>query len=77
MKAGQVSFHHALTIHGSGPNASAEARRSMAVHLMTGETTYSARLIGEGHFNAKMMTGRVHQRFEGDAWPVLFQSFSE
>ena len=30
---GQVSFHHCLTIHGSGPNSSAHPRRSIAVHL--------------------------------------------
>jgi hypothetical protein len=33
MKKGQVSFHHCLTIHGSGPNRSANPRRSIAVHL--------------------------------------------
>ena len=30
---GQVSFHHCLTIHGSGPNYSPNPRRSIAVHL--------------------------------------------
>ena len=72
MKAGQVSFHHALTIHGSGANISGEPRRSMAIHMMTGDTTYSGRPIGDGHFNAKLMAGRVGERFEGDAWPVLY-----
>lgn len=33
MKKGQVSFHHCLTIHGSGPNRSEAPRRSIAVHL--------------------------------------------
>lgn len=33
MKRGQVSFHHCLTIHGSGPNYTANPRRSIAVHL--------------------------------------------
>ncbi|MFC5404074.1 phytanoyl-CoA dioxygenase family protein [Cohnella soli] len=76
MKAGQVSFHHALTIHGSGANTSGEPRRSMAIHLMTGDTVYSGRPRGEGHFNAKMMAGRVGERFEGDAWPTLFAAKS-
>ena len=30
---GQVSFHHCLTIHGSGPNHRPQPRRSIAVHL--------------------------------------------
>lgn len=30
---GQVSFHNCLTIHGSGPNLTAQPRRSIAVHL--------------------------------------------
>jgi len=34
MAAGQVSFHHPLTFHGSGPNTSDRLRRSLAVHLM-------------------------------------------
>lgn len=33
LKKGQMSFHHCLTIHGSGPNRSAKPRRSIAIHL--------------------------------------------
>jgi len=33
LKKGQVSFHHCLVIHGSGPNRSPNPRRSIAVHL--------------------------------------------
>ncbi len=33
LKKGQVSFHHCLTVHGSGPNRSSQPRRSIAVHL--------------------------------------------
>jgi hypothetical protein len=33
LKAGEISFHHCLTIHGSGPNLSDHPRRSIAVHL--------------------------------------------
>ena len=32
---GAVSFHHNLTYHGSGPNVSAQPRRSFALHLRT------------------------------------------
>ncbi|MBO2943320.1 phytanoyl-CoA dioxygenase family protein [Paenibacillus sp. F411] len=74
MKAGQVSFHHALTIHGSGANNSSSPRKSMAVHMMTGDTTYRYSPKGDHHFNAQMMQGREGERFEGDAWPVMFDA---
>lgn len=32
---GAVSFHHRLTLHGSGPNRSSAPRRSFAIHLRT------------------------------------------
>ena len=32
---GGVSFHHCLTLHGSGPNHAAGPRRSLAVHMRT------------------------------------------
>lgn len=35
LPAGGVSFHHRLTIHGSGPNVSDRPRRSIAVHMRT------------------------------------------
>jgi ectoine hydroxylase-related dioxygenase (phytanoyl-CoA dioxygenase family) len=39
LRAGQVSFHHPLTFHGSGPNTSDRLRRSLAVHLVDGAVT--------------------------------------
>lgn len=35
LTAGDVSFHHSTTIHGSGPNSSGRPRWSIAVHLRT------------------------------------------
>ncbi|MHB1928307.1 MAG: phytanoyl-CoA dioxygenase family protein [Acidimicrobiales bacterium] len=37
---GQVTFHHCLTIHGSGPNNSVSSRRSMSIHMQPGDNTY-------------------------------------
>jgi hypothetical protein len=37
---GQVSFHHCLTIHGSGPNRTPNPRRSIAVHLQDESNRY-------------------------------------
>jgi len=35
MQAGGASFHHCLTLHGSGPNVSGATRCSLAIHLRT------------------------------------------
>jgi hypothetical protein len=40
LRAGEVSFHHALTFHGSGANTSAETRLSVVSHMMPGGTRY-------------------------------------
>jgi ectoine hydroxylase-related dioxygenase (phytanoyl-CoA dioxygenase family) len=42
LKAGQVSFHHALTFHGSGPNRTRAPRLSVVAHMMPGDTVYRA-----------------------------------
>lgn len=73
MKAGQVSFHHALTLHGSGPNTTANPRRSLAVHLMTGETRYRTGSAGEGHFNVPLLNGKDGDFFAGEPFPVLYR----
>lgn len=38
MPKGGVSFHHCLALHGSGPNSSAEPRRSFAIHMRTDQS---------------------------------------
>ena len=35
MPAGAASFHHPLTLHGSGANHAAEPRRAIAVHYVS------------------------------------------
>lgn len=72
MKAGQVSFHHALTIHGSGPNSTDKPRRSIAVHLMTGDTRYKSHPHGDRHFNARILAGQTGDLFAGEPWPILY-----
>lgn len=34
-----MSFHHRLTVHGSGANVSRFARRSFAIHMRTEKST--------------------------------------
>lgn len=40
LQKGEVSFHHCLTIHGSGPNLSDRPRRSIAVHMQDAANRY-------------------------------------
>jgi len=75
LKAGEVSFHHCLTIHGSGPNSTDRPRRSLVLHLMPSDARYVADSPDDGHMNAILMkqAGRKGgDLFEGDLWPVLY-----
>jgi ectoine hydroxylase-related dioxygenase (phytanoyl-CoA dioxygenase family) len=58
MQAGQVSFHHPLTFHGSGPNRSQRLRRSLAVHFVDGSVTAVAREGLWQHYNLGLFTER-------------------
>jgi ectoine hydroxylase-related dioxygenase (phytanoyl-CoA dioxygenase family) len=72
MKAGQVSFHHSLTFHGSGPNLTDQPRLSVVAHMMPGDTVYRA---GRQHHPNVVLLGPNAQDgapFEGDYWPVLW-----
>ncbi len=40
LKKGQVSFHHSLCFHGSGPNLTNEPRLSVIAHLLPAEARY-------------------------------------
>jgi ectoine hydroxylase-related dioxygenase (phytanoyl-CoA dioxygenase family) len=42
LEKGQVSFHHCLTIHGSGPNMNSTPRHSISVHLQDDSNRYQA-----------------------------------
>jgi len=75
LPAGAVSFHHCLTIHGSGPNSTQAPRRSLALHLMPGGTRYIAGSPDDNHMNAVLMRERGDgdgQPFEGELWPLLY-----
>lgn len=48
LKKGEVSFHHCLTIHGSGPNLSKRPRRSIAVHMQDAVNHYQRFVKGDG-----------------------------
>ncbi len=75
LKAGSVSFHHCLTIHGSGPNFTDKPRRSLVLHLMPDDAAYIADSPNDNHMNAILMR-RLGRRngdvFEGDFWPQMY-----
>ncbi len=80
LKAGQVSFHHCLTIHGSGPNRTDRPRRSFVLHLHSGATRYRAGTCCDNHMNAILMRELERQdgdRFAGSFWPVLYRAGAE
>ena len=72
LKAGQASFHHALTYHGSGPNLSAQPRLSIAVHMMPQDCGFTQR--GQYHPNADLLGPHVKEGdlFEGPYFPCIW-----
>lgn len=61
MRRGQVSFHHFRTVHGSGPNRTAEPRRSIAIHLQPGDNHFVETVLPDGslaqHGNDRLTAG--------------------
>jgi hypothetical protein len=72
LKAGQVSFHHPLTFHGSGPNQTNQPRLCVISHMMPGDTVYRAKQ--QWHPNLVFLGPNAYdgQPFIGDYWPVLW-----
>ena len=58
LAAGEVSFHHPLTFHGSGPNTSERMRRSLAIHFMDAEVTAVSRQGIWQHYNLALFQER-------------------
>jgi hypothetical protein len=70
MKAGQVGFHHCLTVHGSCANRSGAARRSIAVHQMCG---VSYRSMKGKHMNTEIVELNEGDPFVGEYFPLLWK----
>ena len=72
LKAGQASFHHSLTFHGSGPNHTDQPRLSVIAHMMPGDTVYQAGR--QWHPNLVFLGPNATdgQPFIGDYWPVMW-----
>lgn len=77
LKAGAVSFHHCLTVHGSGPNFTDRPRRSLVLHLMPQRATYIAGTPDDNHMNAILLRerdGRDGDPFAGELFPTLYRA---
>lgn len=75
LKAGAVSFHHCLTIHGSGPNSTRRPRRSLVLHVMPEHAYYIAGTPDDQHMNAILMRelGKGNgEEFVGPFWPAMY-----
>jgi len=72
LRAGQVTFHHALTLHGSGPNLSNAPRLSVVAHMMPADTRFSG--SAQWHPNVVFLgpNPRAGQPFEGPCFPELW-----
>lgn len=68
LEAGQVSFHHCKTLHGSPPNRSDRDRVSLAVHLMSGD---AHRVPGKWHANCTFTTVAEGEPWDGPDFPTL------
>jgi len=72
LKSGQVSFHHSLTFHGSGPNLSDQPRLCVISHMMPGDTVFKA---GQPpHPNLTFLGPNAYdgQPFNSDFFPQLW-----
>jgi len=76
LPAGAVSFHHCLTIHGSGPNVSGRPRRSIVVHLMPEGTRYRAGSPNDNHSSVRLLGGRDGDPFAGPFFPLVYRQGS-
>lgn len=72
LPAGSLSFHHSLTIHGSGPNRSKGPRRSWAIHLLPEGTVYRAGTHSDAHMSVALLGGDDGEPFAGPYFPVLY-----
>lgn len=72
LPAGSLSFHHCLTVHGSGPNTSLGPRRSLVAHLMPEGTRYRAGTPADGHMNVRLLAGRDGDPYAGPYFPTLY-----
>ena len=76
LKAGGISFHHAKTVHGSGPNQSTQPRLGLAIHLVADHVRYTTQ-GGHSHSNLKVCPRQEGDLFRGHQHLVIWQRSSK
>jgi hypothetical protein len=72
LKAGQASFHHALTFHGSGPNRTDQPRLSVVAHMMPDGTAFRAGQMPHPNLTFLGPNAYDGQPFTGDYFPSMW-----
>lgn len=72
LEAGQVSFHHALTFHGSGPNRTDAPRLSIVAHYMPKDTAYRPRVQMQSGIRFLGPRPYAGQKFDNDYFPLVY-----
>ncbi|HUN86786.1 MAG TPA: phytanoyl-CoA dioxygenase family protein [Terracidiphilus sp.] len=73
LEVGQVSFHHCLTLHGSGPNCTADSRTGIAVHLMPGGTKRRDDAACHPSLTFLGPMPGPTEVFAGEQWPIIWE----
>ncbi len=76
VKAGQVTFHHGATMHGSDCNTSDRARYALVSHVMAADCCYRP---GQNHMCVERMTDyqptvQPGERFHGPQFPWIWRA---
>ncbi len=74
LSAGQVSFHHCLTLHGSRPNNSEKPRRAISIHMMPDGTCYKSGTQCDKHPNVFLLGREDGSAFEGRHFPIIYST---
>jgi ectoine hydroxylase-related dioxygenase (phytanoyl-CoA dioxygenase family) len=70
LRAGQVTFHHALTFHGSGLNLSPEPRRSITIHMVSGEARLTTAELSNPDFAGMLVGDAFRPPLFPRLWPL-------
>lgn len=69
LQPGDVSFHHCLTLHGSGENAAEEPRYGYTTHFLPSGVRYRRRFDTVREHEVEVADG---ERITGDGFPLLY-----
>lgn len=72
MKAGQASFHHCLTFHGSYENRSDRPRRCVISHFLNGHSRYVEAKDAAGRGFGHEVTVNDGEVIEGEKFPLVY-----